>query len=419
MVHRAKRGASRWPWPQPSEPVRALIRRGAELVLRAPPEWLAEVDAATLDTGYMKGIADDPVLAAATRRTNRDNLLHWAAANVRDPGAPVAANLGVEPLAIARELVRRGADESSLHSYRTGQNAAWLRWMSIAFGLTSDVDELRELLDVSARSIAAFIEATIAAITAQMHVERDELTRGTHAERREVVALVLDGAPISPKSAAQRLGYDLDQIHHAAIVWSDAAGSDLGLLERAAESVAHVVGGQRRLTVIASAATLWVWVPSATEPDLDQLRVATAALAGVRIALGSRGRGVDGFRRSHFDALTTQRMLARVGAEHRVASFADVRLVSLVTQDPDAARQFIADTLGDLATAPAELRNTLLTFLGEGCNASRAADLLHTHRNTLLRRLGRAAELLPGGLEGNRVHVAVALDVLRWQRSEP
>src|SRR5262245_31905480 len=120
MVQRSKR-----PWPRPSTRVRELIRRGAELVLRAPPEWMAEVDTATLDTAYMQGVADDPVLAAAVRRSNRDNMLHWAAANVRDPGAPVPANVGGEPLAIARELVRRGVNDSSLNAYRTGQNAAW------------------------------------------------------------------------------------------------------------------------------------------------------------------------------------------------------------------------------------------------------------------------------------------------------
>jgi DNA-binding PucR family transcriptional regulator len=404
------------PWPRPSARVRELIRRGAELVLRAPPEWLAEVDAATLGSGFMEGIAGDPALAAAVRRTNRDNLLHWAAANVRDPGQPVAANLGAEPLAIARDLVRRGFSDSSLNTYRTGQNAAWLRWMSIVFALTSDVDEIRETLDVSARSISAFIDGTIAAIVAQMESERDELLRGSQAERREVVALVLDGAPIGQKAASERLGYPLDGVHHAAVVWSEAPDSDLGRLERAAEAVAHAFGSPKRLTVVASAATLWVWVPRGGEVDVDALRVATGPLAGVRVAIGSRGRGVEGFRRSHADALTTQRMLARVGPEHRVASFADVRLVSLVTQDADVAKQFVADTLGELAGASAELRTTLLTFLAEGSNASRAAEKLRTHRNTLLRRIARAEALLPRGLDGSRLHVAVALEVLRWQR---
>ena len=89
------------------------------------------------------------------------------------------ANLGPEPLAIARDLVRRGLNESALQAYRVGQNVAWQRWMAIAFGLTSDPDELRELLDVSARSLFSFVDATLAGIAEQMQIERDELMRGT------------------------------------------------------------------------------------------------------------------------------------------------------------------------------------------------------------------------------------------------
>lgn len=405
------------PWPRPSARVRELIRRGAERALRAPPAWLEEIDAATLSSEHMAVVMSDPVLAAATRRANHSNLTHWAAANVRDPGAPVAPNASPDVVGIARDLVRRGVAESSLHAYRTGQNAAWLRWMAIAFELTADPDVLRELLDVSARSISTFIDATIAALAAQMAAERDELVRGTYAERREVVALVLDGAPMSAASASHRLGYDLAQAHRAAVIWTDAAASDLGVLERAAAAVADALGAHYPLVVVASAATLWVWIPGGGELDRDRLRVASGALGDLRVALGGRGAGVDGFRRSHFDALTTQRMLARVGADVRVATFDDVRLASLVTHAPDEARAFVAHALGELATAADELCTALRVFLAEGCNASRAADVLHTHRNTLLRRLARAEALLPRPLATSRVDVAVALEILRWQRA--
>ena len=74
------------------------------------------------------------------------------------------------------------------------------------------------------------------------------------------------------------------------------------------------------------------------------------------------------------------------------------------------------DTLGALASAAPELRDSLRTFLAEGCNASAAARRLRTHRNTLLRRLARAGELLPRPLEHDRLRVAVALEVLHWRR---
>ena len=168
----------------------------------------------------MRPVAEDPVLAAATRRANLANLLHWAAANVQHPGRRVPANTGPEVLEAARDLVRRGLDESALDSYRTAQSVAWRRWMEICFELTDDPAQLRELLDVSALSIATFIDDTVAAVSERMRAERDELTRGAHAERRATVTLLLEGAPISRARAEAQLGYGLTGPHTAAIVWS-------------------------------------------------------------------------------------------------------------------------------------------------------------------------------------------------------
>ena len=192
-------------WSQPSPRIAELIRQGATLALSAPPEWLDELDDVTLRREELPGVSEDPALRAAVKRTNRANLAHWAEANIRNPGVPVPANLGPEPLGIARDLVRRGLDNTALHSYRMGQNVAWRYWMRLAFELTDDPQELRELLDVTARSIADFIDAMIEGISAQMRLEREQLTRGTHAERREVVALIIDGAPITRERASTRL----------------------------------------------------------------------------------------------------------------------------------------------------------------------------------------------------------------------
>ena len=140
--------------------------------------------------------------------------------------------------------MRRGLSESALQAYRVGQNVAWQRWMAIAFALTSDPDELRELLDVSARSLFEFVDATIAGIAEQIQVERDELTRGSHAERREAVALILDGAPISKHRAEAQLRYGLDQIHTAAVVWGEP-DCDSSQLDRATEALVDGADAQR------------------------------------------------------------------------------------------------------------------------------------------------------------------------------
>ncbi|MEY9936631.1 PucR family transcriptional regulator [Streptacidiphilus sp. MAP5-3] len=411
-------------WEPPSPQVRELIRQGAELAVRAPAAWLDELDEATLSAAHHRDLADDPALRAATRASNRSNLLFWAAANVQAPGARVKANVDASQVNIARDLVRRGLNETALDAYRAGQAVALRRWTEICFALTTDHDELRELLDVSSRSIAAFVDDTIAGIAEQIARERQELTSGSHAERLETVSLILDGAPIPVGRAEQRLGYRLAGEHTAAVVWSEGPDAELADLDRAAELVAghgagHVaghpgVGGDPRpLTVLAGAGTRWVWVHG--RPDREQLRSRAADIPGVRIAVGSTGDGVDGFRRSHLDALTVQRMLDRLSSPHQVASHDEVELVALLTADPKSAGQFVRRVLGGLETAEPEITEAVRAFVAAQCNASHAASRLYVHRNTLLRRLARADQLLPRPLASSVVDVAAALEVLRWR----
>ena len=272
-----------------------------------------------------------------------------------------------------------------------------------------------ELVDVSARSLFTFVDETLAGVAEQMRIERDELTRGTHAERLETVALILDGAPISRQRAEARLGYNLEQTHTAAVVWSDdPESSRIGARDRSVGANCRRTSPTQRYR---EAATRWVWIPGKAAPDLRRLEEVTDRCRGFVSLSGRPRRGIEGFRRSHFDAITTQRMLTRLNSTQRIASFETVQLVSLVTQDPDRADQFIKQTLGELESASPELRAAVLTFINEQCNASRAAARLYTHRNTLLRRLSRAEQLLPRPLDENSVHVAVALEMVHWRGS--
>ncbi|HET9875858.1 MAG TPA: PucR family transcriptional regulator, partial [Mycobacterium sp.] len=287
-------------WEPPSKRTRELMQQGAKMIVDVPRDWLDELDKATLTPEYMRTIAGDPVLAEAIRQSNRSNRLHWAAANISHPGEPVTANRGAESRTFARNLVRRGLDESvAVDAYRLAQNVAWQSWMRIAFALTSDLDELRELLDVSALSIASFIDATIAWIYQQLQVERKELSRGTHADHWETVTLILDGAPITSQHAENRLGYRLGQSHTAAVIWGDESNTNLSDLDRAVEALTDNVNGRRSLSVLAGAATRWVWLPGAGGPDVGGVIAAVSQLPGVRIAVGPTAAGVEGFRRSH------------------------------------------------------------------------------------------------------------------------
>ncbi len=399
-------------WPSPSGPVRDLIRRAAEQLLAVPEEGYDAIDDVTL-SDLDPAILGDPALVAAIRRTNRANLRHWLQANAQDPGARVEPAPPSETFGIARDLVRRGMDQTSIDAYRTGQNAAWRLWMAQAFALTSDPAELGELLDVTARSIFDFVDRTLAGIAIEVQRERAHLTRGTQAERLEVTTLVLGGAPISADRASRRLGYDLDRTHTAAVVFTDAAEPDQGALDGGAELLARAAGSRRPLTVLASSAALWTWTSGADGPDLDELHAGLAGLPATRIALGPAAAGVDGFRRSHLDALATQRLMQRA-PDVQLTTFDEVQVVALATQDEQRADELVRRTLGELADAPAELRETLRTYLREESNATRAAKALFAHRNTVLNRLARAQELLPAPLEGRTLQVGLALEIVHW-----
>jgi len=405
-------------WGPPSDPVRELMRRAAQLTADAGPEYFQKMRAAMLSSDYLRVIADDPVAVAAIDRANQAVLLHWAVANVSRPGEPVSPHLGPEALIIARYLVRRGLDDAMVvEKYRLAQNVALRSWMRIVFELTADPEELRELFEVSYRSITSYLGAMISGIYQQMQIERAELTHGAHAERRETVALVLDGAPITRRHAEKRLGYNLDQHHTAAVIWSEEPNTDLSDLDRAAELLMQTVRGRRSLSVLASADTRWVWLPGSEGVNLIGVATAMSQLPGVRVTLGSTATGVEGFRRSHLDAITTQRVIARLGSSRQITSFSDVQLVSLITADADQTDRFITETLGEFESADPELQRTVLTFIREQCNASRAAAHLFIHRNTLLRRIAYAKKLLPKPLEGASVNIAVALEALGWRNA--
>lgn len=398
-------------WPLPSVRVQELMRLGAQRVLHAPPEWLVELDQASLASDQL---VSDPVLAAAARRVNRSGLIHWAASNIERPGAPVPRYVSGDMLSNARELARRGEAELMYSAARASQNAAWQRWLSIVFELTSDPHELKELLAVSSRSISAYIDANMEGIAEFVKAEREERARGTHADRRDLVALIMEGVSVDPQHASIRLGYTLDQSHCAAIIWSEESEADLAKLEAAAEAFKRSADARDSLVIFPTPATTWVWVQPGRQIDLSTLEREMRRQPGIRMSIGSAGRGMDGFRSGHLDALTAQRLMGRLQSKANVVHSDDLRLVSLLTQHMESARRFIALTLGSLASADPTLRQSLYVFLKLGCNTAEAAQVLNTHRNTLLRRIDRAINLLPRPIDENRLHVGAALEALNW-----
>jgi DNA-binding PucR family transcriptional regulator len=395
-----------------------LVRRVARVFLDEPADLMAEVHAAVLAAADVP-LRSEPVLVAEVTASTRANVLHLAASMLKDPGGRVPANLTPEVLGIAREAFRRGIEQTVYTTYHTGQNIIWAYWMRTAFALSQDPAVLRQALQAGSRSVAGFVDDMVAALSEQLRRERADLARSSHERRFEVVSLILDSAPITPGRASTQLGYELRRRHTAAVLWTDPRRPDQAALAAAAEALGPATRARQVLIVIASSSSVWAWLAAAAaDTGAAAITAATAAHPTVRIAVGPAGAGTDGFRRSHFDAVATQRLMSR-RPDLRVARFADVQLITLALQDEQRAREFLTRTLGTLADADRELRDTLCVYIGEQFSAARAARALYTHRNTVLNRLRRAERLLPLPLAGHGLEIGVALEIAQWLGTQP
>jgi len=407
--------------PEAGEPLSPqaadLVRRIARTVLDEPADLMDQVHAA-VSAAADEPLRSEPVLAAEVAASTRSNVLHWAAGIARDPGGRVPANLTPEVLGIAREAFRRGIEQTVYTTYHAGQNAVQAYWMRTAFALSADPAVLRQALAAGSASVAGFVEDMVAALSEQLRREHADLARSSHARRFEVVSLILDSAPITTGRAGAQLGYDLRRRHTAAVLWTDPRRPDQAALAAAAEALGPVTRARQVLTVIASSSSVWAWLAAAADTGAAAITAATAAHPAVRVAVGPAGAGADGFRRSHFDAVATQRLMSR-RPDLRVARFADVQLVALALADEQGAREFVARTLGTLADADPDLRDTLCVYIGEQFSAARAARALYTHRNTVLNRLQRAERLLPHRLAGHGHEIGVALEIAQWLGTQP
>ncbi|GAB10566.1 putative CdaR family transcriptional regulator [Gordonia araii NBRC 100433] len=403
-------------WPEPSEPVARLIRDLAEDLLARSDEVIAEVTAASVEDPQYRAIADDPVLAEADAQLVVALLKHWLTSNIANPGRRVPPLGSSEMRTFARDVVLRGLVVDDIGAWRAVERVCWKWWLTACFAATDDLDELRELCEISGNTLATTTDDAMAELGGYVQRIREELAGGSQLQRYATIELLMQGADIATSHAEAQLGYALTGSHLGAVVWVDAE-EDVGLLERTAEQVMRACGADRRLTVVAGTAALWLWIPTATTPQLEALTDRLRGRRRVRVALGRPAVGVAGFRQTHMDAAAAQRLLVRLDSELSIVRYEDVHLVDLLSADVAAADRFVADVLGKFLDASPVLHQTVLTYVEEALNRTSTAERLYTHRNTIDRRLARVDELLPKPFAQNPTEVAAALTLLRIRRS--
>jgi DNA-binding PucR family transcriptional regulator len=134
-----------------------------------------------------------------------------------------------------------------------------------------------------------------------------------------------------------------------------------------------------------------------------------------RVAAGRSGKGLDGFRRTHREAVTAQRAAANARVPRALTLYESVELISLLGADPEGMQAFLASELGPRITAAkgsGRLVQTALAYLQHGGNSSATAHQLGVHRNTVCNRVVRAEELFGRVLDPQNVSLQLALGLL-------
>lgn len=392
-----------------------LVRAVSSVIL-ADPYLLSAVKEAVVQATDRR-FRSNPSIAQAIEKVTLENAIHWAQAMYDNPSHSVGPNLSDQVVGIAREGSRWGAEGTLRAAYRAGEQSMWSLWLSLAFSLSSDPEALRPALERASRSLAEWVEATSSALTDLVDQERRTSFGDEQIRRLELVNLVVAGAPISQHRWEQELRYPLAPPHLAVVLSASAPSVDRAAFVHAADVVSTVTESTSRLVVHASSSSLWLWVIPTVQISAPELEEIGTIDHGIRISIGPVGAGVDGFRRSHERAVDVQRLLIDHPTE-RVASYSDVAGVLLVAQEDQRLREFVHAMLGPLAPGPVEVRETLRAFIRERYNATRTAQVMFAHRNTVLQRVRRARGLLPVNLERNGAEVALALEALHWLRIE-
>lgn len=402
-------------WITPSERICMLLRKCAELALFEvnEPELLEIIEQMPI-WGKKNNMLDDPILVAALQRSNRSGIIHWLNTTISTPDKPVKPSFSTDTIYIVQKIYGLGCSDFFLNLMRLVQNRAWQYWMKIAFQATSDRQELEELLTVSFGSMNNFIDSNFFLIQQTIEQNKIENEQDFFLHRRELIQKILEGSDVNIRKISQKLNYNFETAHYAALIWSEGTGTEISVLEEAISIFSRACQYSEYLKIMINSSFFWVWVPALNPINISYLNNQIRQLNDVKITYATSVNGINGFRRAHLDALTAQRILSHLHSDTRCASFEQIRLVSLISKDLDEMQRFNINILGQLAIAPKKLRQTLLCFLECGCNITETSERLHTHRNTVLRQLTRAQELLPQPLELNRIQVAVALEASKW-----
>jgi DNA-binding PucR family transcriptional regulator len=365
-------------------------------------------------------LGDDPASIADTRASCLANL-EIIFLMLRDGTDPAAVQPPADAVAYAHAFVERGLGlPALLRTYRVGHAALWRQWTGALEHHAPDLPTLVEALRVSAERLFTYIDAVSGRLTHIYDTARERWSRSAEAVRVETVRAILEGQAPGTADASARLRYALQRRHLALVVWSDEPGDadQHDALERMAGDLAAGVAEGEPLVLTMGRQVVAAWLPGGDPDAVHDAPLQPAPGGGAaRVAVGLPGDGVDGFRRSHEEAMLARRV-ARLSDRRpgSVTRYGRVALQALASADLDHAREFVVRELGPLGGSDAQalrLTATLRAFYEEGMSPLRTAQRLGVHTNTVGYRLNQARELLGRDLDQRALELQVALALAR------
>lgn len=335
-----------------------------------------------------------------------------------DVGAPAAA------VEAARRAAQHGiARTEVLRAYRLGQ-ARFLHWC-----IHELLSQTRDAELVGAATLRmlelnfGYIDRVSEQVASAYELERDRWLQNRSAARAARVRVLLAEESVDLDATEATLGYRLRQHHLGVVAWVDdtqQGGDALAGLERAVAACADRIDAQGApLVVPVDDKNVWAWLPVGGRAEIAAACLEMPAdEPGVRLAVGLPASGVEGFRRTHSQALRAQEVATVAGSAAADATlFARVAAIASMCADIGGARAWVCETLGPLSNDDdrcARLRETLREFLATGGSYTAAADRLTLHKSTVQYRITKAKQMRGRPLEDGRLDVEVALLACRW-----
>ncbi|GAA4815353.1 PucR family transcriptional regulator [Nocardioides caeni] len=330
----------------------------------------------------------------------------------------------------ARRLAQRGVPVSALvRAYRLGQQFL----LEQAFVEFETMEAEPELRAAGFERVVAvtfdYIDWISQRVITVYEEERERWLAERSSARASKIEALLAGTETDIDAAEAVIGYRLRVTHLGAVLWVHETGTQQDQVARftkAANAIAEHLDSKRNPLVLPrDRASAWAWfaVREDVEPDLDVIHSLLADIDGPplpMVALGRPRAGLAGFSQTHHDAVKAQQVAqVRDDPTRPVTSFGEpgLKVASLLAGDLRSTREWVRDTLGDLALGDEHherLRHTLLLFFQHESSYTATAEAMLMHKNSVKYRIASAEKAMGRSISSDRQAIELALTACDW-----